>query len=350
MLFDSVKMNPFNDLVFRNTLLLQFTKNKDYIMPIKITIAKTPELIDEVFKIRHQIFVEEEGFMKDTLDKRLIDRFDAYPTTTNLVLKDDEKVVGSLRMTLDSAVGTSADEHYDFRKHLPQDSRVMLCSMYCVSHDYRKSKVILGLLIMAGYFAESKAATHLLAPINPTIAKRLLMNPVIAKHLLRIGFQNIGDVCTEPQTGEVMQPLLMDVRNMNDFFLDFVKKNQIQSFLNEYERIFYKQGEYIVRTGEVGECAFFLIEGTAQVKLPNSDQTIAELKQGEFFGELALLTDDIRSADIVAATEVQVMTISKSVFMERFLHEPEQALGLMKLIGDRAKKMIHSFDAKSNIS
>jgi len=318
-------------------------------MPIKITVAKTPELIDEVFKIRHKVFVEEEGFMKSTPDKRLIDRFDAYPTSTNLVVMDNEQVVGSLRMTLDSAVGTS-DEYYNYKEHMPQDSHVMHCNMYCVSRDYRKTKIVLSLLIMAGYFSESRTATHLLAPINPVIAKRLLMNPTVARKLLKIGFQNIGDTFTESQTGETMQPLLMDVRNMNDFFLDFVKKNHIQNFLGQCERVFYKQGEYIVRTGEVGECAFFIIEGTAQVKLPNSDQVIAELKQGELFGELALLTDDIRSADIMAATEVQVMTISKFVFMDRFLNEPEQALGLMKLIGDRAKKVIHSLDVNNNSS
>jgi len=307
-------------------------------MSIKITEARTPELIDEVFKIRYKVFVEEEKLLKENPDKRLIVRFDAYPTATNLVVICENQVVGSIRLTEDSAVGTLADKYYDFKKHLPQGSRIIHCGMFCVSQKYRRTDIVLGLLLMCSYFSTVKDFTHVVAPSNPAVAN----------NLQKAGFQSIGDTFKDSMTGALIQPLILDILNLSDFFMNFNKKNQIHGFLDDYECIFYEQGEYILRAGEKGKRAFFVTEGIAQVKLPNSDKTIAELKRGEIFGELALLTDDIRSADVIAATKTQVMSISKSAFMKHFLDKPEQTIGLLKIIATRSKKMVENLDTELN--
>jgi len=303
-------------------------------MSLKITIANTPELLDSVFKLRHQVFVEEEKLLRKTPDGRLIDRFDAYPTTSNLMVKGNEDVIGTLRMTLDSSVGMPADNYYDFRKHVPHDSRLMHCGLFCVPREHRNPKITTGLLLMAAYFSTSHEITHIVAPINPKIARLLK----------RIGFRAVGDEFTEPHTGAIMLPLILNMSELKDFFIHFVKQNQLQDFLGDYERWFYKAGEFIIKAGEVGEEAFVMIEGNAQVRLPGSSHIMGELREGEVFGELALLTDEVRSADVVAVTDVQVMTLPKSVFMKRFSNNPGQTLNLMKLMGKRTQNLIQQLE------
>ena len=299
-------------------------------MPINIVIAKTPKLIDEVFKVRHKVFSEEEGLLKATKDKRLIDRFDAIPTSKNLIVMIDDEVIGSFRMTLDSEIGLPADEYYDFREHLPKDAYIMHTGMFCVTKEHRSPRVSTDLMLMASYFAKSNGVTHVVAPINPQIGRLLK----------RIGFVAVGEEFIEPSIGNPMLPLVLDVDELNDFFMNFVKKNQLQDFLGDYERSFYKKGEYVIKAGEDGLYAYLIIAGSAFVNLPHSNETIAEIKEGEVFGELALLTDEVRSADIVASTDLQVMTLSKPIFIKYFFNQPEQAQKLLKLMGRRTQTLI----------
>jgi len=140
----------------------------------------------------------------------------------------------------------------------------------------------------------------------------------------------------------------MEVHKLNDFFLNFVHKNKLQDFLGDYERSFYKKGEYVIKAGEHGSHAYVIISGNAAVKLPKTDKEIAILNEGEVFGELALLTDEVRSAHIIASTDLQVMTLSKQIFVKYFYNRPEQVQHLLKLMGQRTQKLIHKLETTNN--
>jgi signal-transduction protein with cAMP-binding, CBS, and nucleotidyltransferase domain len=58
-------------------------------------------------------------------------------------------------------------------------------------------------------------------------------------------------------------------------------------------------GERIVHAGDVGDTMFFIATGEVVVHAPGDDVT---LKAGQFFGEMALLQDQPRGADVVATT------------------------------------------------
>lgn len=299
-------------------------------MAITITIARTPEIIDNVFKIRHKVFHDEENLLEADPTSRFMDRFDAFPTTWNLVVKKEGHVVGSMRLSIDSPVGLPADEYYDFRKLLPKDSLLMHCGMFCVTNDYRSPKITTGLMLMATYFGISHNVTHVLAPINP----------VIARLLKRVGFEQVGEEFTESHTDARMLPMVLDVKNLSDFFMHFVEENQLQDHLGEYDRAFYEKGEHVIRAGEVGEQAFIIIEGGADVKLPGNDEVIDTLKEGDVFGELALLFDEPRTADIIATSDLQVMTLSKEAFERMFFNDPKKTLSLVQVLAKRNKKML----------
>ncbi len=177
-------------------------------MSFKIKLADTTDLVDNSFKLRHHVFAEEEGLLKATTEGRLFDRFDAYPTTRILILTTKDKVVGTLRMVHDSSEGLPADEYYDFRKHLPENSNLMHIGYFCISGEHRSSRLTAGLTLMSAYYAVSQGVTHIVAPINPKIARLLK----------RIGFVALGDEFIEPHTGVPMLPLLLNVIDFNDFF------------------------------------------------------------------------------------------------------------------------------------
>ena len=74
------------------------------------------------------------------------------------------------------------------------------------------------------------------------------------------------------------------------------------------------EGEPIFNEGEHGGRMFFVKRG--QVLVRKGGSLIATLKEGQYFGELALLTDRPRSTDVIALTDIILLALSRDDFEE----------------------------------
>lgn len=70
-------------------------------------------------------------------------------------------------------------------------------------------------------------------------------------------------------------------------------------------------GERIIAEGEKGDCMYFIASGEVEVILP---QTTIELKQGDVFGEIALVTNELRTADVTAKGYVTLLVLRRKDF------------------------------------
>jgi CPA1 family monovalent cation:H+ antiporter len=80
-------------------------------------------------------------------------------------------------------------------------------------------------------------------------------------------------------------------------------------------------GERILRDGDRADAVYFIASGAVEVRLPG--QRI-QLGSGSFFGEMALLTQQPRRADVVALTFCRLLVLRKSDF-EKFMAENPDA-------------------------
>ena len=78
----------------------------------------------------------------------------------------------------------------------------------------------------------------------------------------------------------------------------------------------YKQGQYIFKEGEIGSCMYIIKEG--EVECIKGDKVVRVLKQGDNFGQKALLEDAKRSLDVRAKTDTKIYSISSSFFETQF--------------------------------
>jgi CRP-like cAMP-binding protein len=92
-------------------------------------------------------------------------------------------------------------------------------------------------------------------------------------------------------------------------------------------------GWVLVEVGQAGSGMFVLEEGTVEVRTP--DGRAWELGPGEFFGELALLTDHPRNARIQAKTPVRCLAISRMDFQKLLTEDPEIALAMLPKLAQR---------------
>jgi CRP-like cAMP-binding protein len=87
----------------------------------------------------------------------------------------------------------------------------------------------------------------------------------------------------------------------------------VDTLLHERE---YLAGEVIFDEGEVGQTIYFLLEGEVTICRQGrpDDGQLARLGPGEFFGELALLDDSIRTAQARAATDSRLLVLFRDDF------------------------------------
>ncbi len=97
--------------------------------------------------------------------------------------------------------------------------------------------------------------------------------------------------------------------------LEPLSDQALQSIAAAVRMHFYSKGEAILRHGTGGDSMFVVHSGTVVVRLPDDSLTgwhqVAQLGPGTVFGEMALLTGEMRAADVVAMTDVVALEIGK---------------------------------------
>jgi uncharacterized protein len=107
----------------------------------------------------------------------------------------------------------------------------------------------------------------------------------------------------------------------------------------------FPPGARIVRRGEQGNEMYVIVNGATEVWVGDDAdrRKVAELRRGEVFGEMALVRQDERSADVVAKQDVEVLAVD-----ERFLQRIQRRypriaarvfLNLTRILSDRLQRM-----------
>jgi CRP-like cAMP-binding protein len=120
----------------------------------------------------------------------------------------------------------------------------------------------------------------------------------------------------------------------------------------------YRAGETIIREGDLGSEMYIVYNGAVEIKKrtrAGDDYTVVILRAeyNVFFGELALIDDDKRSATVIATEESEFLVITKEDFVR--LGDTYPSIGLpvtraiAKILASRLRKttgdMLTIFDA-----
>lgn len=96
---------------------------------------------------------------------------------------------------------------------------------------------------------------------------------------------------------------------------DVLKVPEIDAMSLALQRETFKRGEVIVREGERGDIFYMIESGSVDVlKKDHGDRPVKTLTTGQFFGERALLTEDVRQATCIATSEVQCLSLMREDF------------------------------------
>jgi CRP-like cAMP-binding protein len=93
-------------------------------------------------------------------------------------------------------------------------------------------------------------------------------------------------------------------------------------------------GASLVRRGEAGDAAYFILSGRAAAGWPKPDgtyATLSALQPGDFFGEIAALTGATRTADVVAEDAATLLQVPAPALRALMTHPALSQLVLSKM-------------------
>jgi CRP-like cAMP-binding protein len=126
-------------------------------------------------------------------------------------------------------------------------------------------------------------------------------------------------------------------------FFSGLSKRELATVAQLTDEVDVEAGAVLARQGDFGQEFFVIIDGTAEVL--RGDEPIAELGPGEFFGEMALISGEARSATVVAKTDVECYRLDRASFQELLAAQPGIAAEVARIMGTRKSDLDQARDA-----
>lgn len=115
-----------------------------------------------------------------------------------------------------------------------------------------------------------------------------------------------------------------------------------------YDRVSFSKGQMIIKQGDTQSRAYLVQSGSVGVFILNEGRKIqlATLGRGEIVGEMALITDQVRSANVEALEDCMLIQISRTEFEERLSQSDRAIRAVVKMLSRRVAESNESISSK----
>jgi predicted GNAT family N-acyltransferase len=296
-----------------------------------------------------------------------------------LYAEDEGQIVGTVRLNCRSKKKFPDvwEQRYDLEKFAPSfGDHISMTSRMMVAKDYRGSSVpaaLVGAVYSAGREMGSKfdfcnCAPSLLEFYEQIGFRRftdgfmdedngyhvpLVMLVRDTQHLRQVRsplYRVARNFEHEPETGEWFQKTFPShagiansrSRNTEEFWkqlsdqlaappaeciplFESLSDEEVSGFLRSGTVLSLQPGDRIIRQGDVGDEMYIILSGVAEAVSRKEEQehSLAIMSKGQIFGEVAFISTAVRSADVNALTEMQVLIISKGFLTRAMRKQPE---------------------------
>jgi len=105
-------------------------------------------------------------------------------------------------------------------------------------------------------------------------------------------------------------------------------EKELKLIARSFKELRYESGQVIVRKGEAGVGFYLIVDGTVDVR--SDGRVLSKLGPGQFFGEMALLDGQPRSADVVALEPSRCLAMTSWSFSGIISEHPKMALKMLQ--------------------
>src|SRR6266850_1012497 len=120
-----------------------------------------------------------------------------------------------------------------------------------------------------------------------------------------------------------------------------LEPHELEHLAEDVDQVNYKAGEIIFNEHDLGDGLYVVESGSVRIWVIDEDVnevTLAELKTGDFFGELAVLDRGERSSSATAITDTHLHRLSSDDFQKFLIEHPDAAVDVICEIAARMRQ------------
>jgi CRP-like cAMP-binding protein len=301
-------------------------------MAIHMQVARAARELEAVYQLRARAR-QELGPAGQAAEGPQVDRFDTFTSTTNILIRDGETAIGTMRVAEESDPGLPADAFNNFapiRGFL--SGKLIGIDQVALLRAYRQRPgILIAAMKVVVQVVRARQGRHLL----------MVAPQEVVPYLEEAGLSTIGPAEWSEAARCYLVPLYGLLSALRLPFVEFSREATIETLGHWFNRSIYSEGEEICREGEDGDCAFVVARGSVGVTTSGPDGTevlLSILGPGDVFGELALLDAGPRVGTVRAyAPETDLVVMERAVFRETVLGDPVRTEALLRLLARRLR-------------
>jgi CRP-like cAMP-binding protein len=160
--------------------------------------------------------------------------------------------------------------------------------------------------------------------------------------------RNSGEPAIRAGQEEFEREITNELRQVD--FLRDLRDEELRLLLPGVTLLKFGAGETVVREGDTGDSLYIIRSGEVEVAARANaahEVLLRKLRGPAFFGEMALMTGEPRTATIRARTDAELLELSREGFVELFKSHPETAARMGEIIALRMSERRDTLAAAS---
>lgn len=325
-------------------------------MPLLIKVARTAKELDDVFKLRYDVYVVDKGrFSLDSSSAenkfRIVDRFDTIPDVFNIVTYDNNEAIACLRVNKDSEIGLPSEVFVNYSKTRNDLQKIyaetsesnskqlvfVSGGMLAIKKKWRNRRnVIYALFKIAFGIMHSMEATHVFASVSD---ESLSLYG-------RIGFKPLGKRQWNESVGDYLVPICANFDKVFNWAFGDVKElvNPFwaENFCGRFDRLLLSAGDILFYQNDPGGNAYAIDYGWMSISRKDkegNEMVLSNLSKGDLLGEIALFDSKPRSATVTAITNVELIVIQREQLFDIVKQNPKRMSEFLQYITKRIREM-----------
>jgi CRP/FNR family transcriptional regulator, cyclic AMP receptor protein len=110
---------------------------------------------------------------------------------------------------------------------------------------------------------------------------------------------------------------------------------QLEALAHTFEEEVFAEGQRVLRQDVTGLGFYVILDGEAKVVIAGQER--ARLTQGDFFGELSILTDEPTAADVIATSLLRCLIIPDNELKSFLLKQPSVMYRMLQVEARRLR-------------
>lgn len=122
-----------------------------------------------------------------------------------------------------------------------------------------------------------------------------------------------------------------------------LNQRQLERLAKRFVEREYAAGEKIVTQGKGGEGFFIVASGRAEAVREHADgerTVLNPLEPGDFFGEMALLTEGMRTASVITTEPTTCLILTRWDFLSLLREDADMAVAILQELAERFSRVL----------